>query len=147
MTHPRMLITSGGKHPASKWAELAADEIVNISEQAPQILLREAREFRAKLIGMFTHHHQCVMDHEQEQIQAGNHHPDLPYETEDYAKKVRDEVCDLAIGSSFAEHFQQEHVRAWVEGICNKYFKSAKMVERQHFHTENNTASKNRKKK
>jgi len=146
VTTPRMLITSGGKHPANKWAEHAADEIVSISEQAPQLLLREAREFRAKLIGLFTKHNQCMMDHEQEQIQAGKHHPDLPYETEDYASKVRDEVCGLAVGSSFAEHFQQEHVRAWVEGICNKYFKSVKMVERQHFHTEN-AATKNRKKK
>jgi hypothetical protein len=148
VTQLRLLVTPGGKHPPEKWAELAADEIVMISEQAPKTLVQEARAFRDKLVERFTHHHKVMMEHEQEQIAAGHHDLDLPYETESYAEKVRDEICDkLAKGTSFAEHFMQNHVKTWVEGICNKYFKSAKMVERQHFHSEKKPAAINRKKK
>ncbi len=137
MTQLRIMATSGGKHPASKWAEFHADEIVNISEQAPATLIREAKEFRNKLVEMLTKHHQQMMEHEQDEIKAGRHGHDLPFNTEEYAKKVREQICDvIAKGTSFAEHFQQNHVKEWVEGICNKYFKSSKMVERQHFHSE-----------
>jgi hypothetical protein len=138
MTQMKMLITAGGKHPAHKWAELAADEIVDISEQAPETRIREAREFRTRLVDSLVHHHQMMMNHEQIEIRAGRHDLALPYETEAYAMQVRDEICGpLVEGTTFADHFKEDHVREWVEGICNKYFKSAKMVERQHFHSEN----------
>lgn len=140
----KMMITPGGKHPAYKWAQYAADEIIDISAQAPETLLREAMDFRGRLANVLTGHHQFMMDDEQNQIKAGNTALDLPYVTEAYAKKVSAEICDqLAKGTSFANHFAQNHVGEWVEGICNKYFKSAKMVERQHFHTENSHIADN----
>lgn len=144
-----MLITPDGKHPARKWAEFAADEIVHVSEQAETTLVREAKEFRSKLIDSLEVHTQKMMDHEQDLIQEGKVSMDLPYDTTEYATEVRDEICGkMAKGTSFAKHFAQENVRAWVEGICNKYFQSAKMVERQHFHSENTEKpSINKKKK
>lgn len=148
MTQLKMIVTSGGKHPASKWAELAADEIIHVSSQAPDALVREAQDFRARLVKEFTRHHQAMMDHEQAEIKAGRHDLSLPYQTEDYAKEVRESICGtLAKGTNFADHFQKQNVQEWVEGICNKYFKSAKMVERQHFHSEKAAAPINKKKK
>jgi hypothetical protein len=133
MTGPTLLITAGGKHPAAKWAQLAADEIAQIGKAAP----REAHDFKTRLVNILTEHHQWMMDHEQKEIKAGRHHPDLPYDTEEYSRQVTNEICNiLAHGTPFKEHFKKANVREWVEGICNKYFKSAKMVERQHFHSE-----------
>ena len=136
MTNFEMMITSEGKHPASKWADLAADEIIEISAEAPETKIREANEFRAKLVQAMTGHHQYMMNHEQAQIKAGKHDLDLPYETEDYADKVVDEICGLAKGTSFEAHFAQPHVRAHLTEVCNRNFKSAKLVERHHFHSE-----------
>jgi hypothetical protein len=142
MSNLKILVTPNGKHPASKWAEFAADELVEISEQAPETRVQEARKFRGSLVSILTHHHQVMMDHEQEQIKAGKHAPHLPYETEDYASTVCDAICEIAKDTNFGAHFAQAHVREWVEGICNKYFKSAKLVERQHFHSEQQISEK-----
>lgn len=135
MSNFKLLVTNEGKHPASKWAELAADDIVEISAQAPTTLMKEAMELRRTLIDLLTRHHQHMMDHEQAQIKAGKHDLDLPYETEEHADNVTDEICGLSQGTSFGEHFKQDHVRAYINGVCNKYFKSAKLVERHHYHS------------
>ncbi len=134
MTNFKMMITSTGKHPAEKWAELAADEIIEISDEAPETKVKEAKEFREKLIEMLAVHHQYMMDDEQKRIKAGKHDLNLPYETEEYTKKVVAEICDLAEGYSFEEYIVD--VREELEAVCNRNFKSAKLVERSHFHTE-----------
>jgi len=142
----KMMVTNEGKHPASKWAELAADDIVEISAQAPTTLMREAMAFRKGLVELLTHHHQVMIDHEMEEIKNGvdlNAH----YETEDHASNVVDLVCGLAKGSSFEAHFDQDHVKAHIEAVLNKYFKSAKLVERHHYHTEKERAGANAKPK
>lgn len=146
MTNFKMMITSEGKHPASKWAELAADEIVEISAEAPTTLMKEAMGFRSQLVALMTTHHQHMMDHEQEEITAGRHDLNLPYATEHHAIKAVEEICKLAKGMSFAEHFKQEHVRRHLEEVCNRNFKSAKLVERHHYHSEKAKAAAKKKK-
>jgi hypothetical protein len=136
MSKFRVLVTDNGKHPASKWAELAANDIIEISAQAPDTLMREAMLFRAALVAKLTEDHQKMMDHEQDLIKKGKHSLDLPYETEDHACKVVEDICKLAKGTSFAKHFDKPEVHAHLEFVCNRYFKSAKLVERQHYHTE-----------
>ena|SRR5258708_32550442 len=116
MTNFKMMITADGKHPPEKWAEIAADEIIEISAQAPTTLMKEAMEFRNKLHASLTKHVQYMQEHEQECIEDGKHDHDLPYETEGYAKKVVNEICKLAKGTSFEDHFNQSHVRAHLEG-------------------------------
>lgn len=140
MTNFKMMITADGKHPPQKWADIATDEIIEISAQAPDALMKEAMDFRAKLHDSLTKHVQAMMDHEQECIDDGKHHLHLPYETEKYASKVVDEICNLAKGTNFEPHFDQPHVRAHLEGVCNRTFKSAKLVERHHFHSEKERA-------
>lgn len=136
MTNFKLMVTPDGKHPASKWGEVAADEIIEISAEAPETLMREAMMFRASLLGMMTRHHQAMMDHEQEQIRAGKTDMDLPYETEEYAEKVVAEIVALAKNTSFENHFQQDLVHQHLREVCNRNFKSAKLVERSHFNTE-----------
>lgn len=140
MTNFKMMITVDGKHPPEKWADLAADEIIEISSEAPQALMKEAVTFRKKLYDTLTNHVQAMMDHENDMIAAGKHGLDLPYETEEYSHKVVDEICDLAKGTNFEGHFSQDQVRAHLEGVCNRTFKSAKLVERHHFHSDKNQA-------
>jgi cobalamin biosynthesis Mg chelatase CobN len=134
MTNFRILITHDGKHPASKWADLAVDDIMEISADAPVATLREAKEFQHKLHSLFTKHHQYMMDHEESEIAAGRHALDLPYDTEDHAVKVVSEIRELAKGTNFSKHFDQPNVQEHLRNVCNHYFKSAKHVERQHFH-------------
>jgi hypothetical protein len=136
MTNFKMMITTTGKHPALKWAELAADEIIEISENAPTTKIQEAREFRNKLVSMLEVNHQEMMDHEQDEIKAGRHDMNLPYKTEKYAEKVVKKICALTKGYSFEEHFVTPETHQFLETVLNRNFKSAKLVERSHFHSE-----------
>lgn len=147
MTNFRMMITEEGKHPPEKWAQLAADEIIDISAKAPAALVREATEFRVKLVHMMTAHHRTMMEQEQRNIADGKHAMHLPYETEDYASEVVNEICKLAKGTSFEEHFKQDEVWSHLEAVCNRNFKSAMLVERHHFHSEKALAAPVSKKK
>jgi hypothetical protein len=136
MTNFKLMITADGKHPPEKWADVAADEIIEISAEAPQALMKEATEFRKKLYTSLTGYIKEMMDHEKTCIAEGKHALHLHYETEDHAKKAVDEICDIAKGTNFEPHFNQPHVRDHLEAVCNRFFKSAKLVERQHFHSE-----------
>lgn len=146
MTNFKMMITTDGKHPPEKWADIAADEIIEISAQAPTTLMKEALEFRDRLHTKLTKHVKDMQDHEQDMIKQGKHSLDLHYETEECAKQAIDDVCDLAKGTSFETHFIQPHVRAHLEGVCNRTFKSAKLVERHHFHSEKERTTSKKKK-
>jgi hypothetical protein len=136
MTNFKMMITADGKHPPEKWADVAADEIIEISAEAPQALIKEATEFRKKLYTSLTEHIKAMMDHEKVCIAKGHHDLNLHYETEDYASMVVNEICDIAKGTNFESHFCLPHVHNHLEAVCNRIFKSAKLVERQHFHSE-----------
>ena len=136
MANFKMLVTNDGKHPAFKWAELAADEIIEISAQAPETLMREAMEFRKRLVDLLTHHHQHSMDAEQKEIKAGKDRLDRHLDTEDHADRVTEEICHLSHNMSFADHFAKDEVKQHLNAVLNRYFKSAKLVERQHHHTE-----------
>jgi hypothetical protein len=136
MTNFKVMITAEGKHPPEKWAELISDEIVDISADAEETKMKEAMNFKGEIAAALVKHVRAMTDHEQEQIQAGNHDLDLPYETEDYAADVVDEICGLAKGKSFEAHFQKPDIQVRLSACINRNFKSAKLVERHHFHSE-----------
>lgn len=142
MTNLRVLVTNDGPHQARTWAELAADDIIKITAQAPSALMQQALNFRARLVEVLTRHHQHMIDDENAKIKRGCNALDSPFETEDHANKVAAEICTLAKGLSFESHFRQEHVRAHLFEVCNKYFSSAKLVQRQYFQSEKARAVK-----
>lgn len=146
MTNFKLMITPNGKHPPAKWAELIADEIIDISADAEETRMKEAMNFRAEMVEMLIDHVKQTVRHEQKQIKGGNHDLDLPYETEDHACDVAGEITDLAFGKSFESHFKKPDVRARLEAVLNRNFKSAKLVERHHFHSEKALASGKTKK-
>src|SRR5678815_5186253 len=119
MANFKMIITTTGKHPPEKWAELAADEIIEISGEASATKVKEAKDFRVKLVEMLTDHHQYMMDHEQEQIVDGKCDLNLPYETEEYAEQVAGDICVLTKSYSFEEYFKRSDIRVNLEIICN----------------------------
>lgn len=136
MSNFRILITNDGKHPASKWAELAADEIIDISAQAPTTLMREAMDFRAQLVDLLTDKIQYMMDFEQTQLNAGKDELDLPYESGEQVDKLTDDICVLAKGTSFGDHFEKDDVHQYLKAVCEKFFQSAMLVERLYHHSE-----------
>jgi hypothetical protein len=140
MTNFRIMITPDGKHPPEKWADIMADEILHISSESEETKMKEALAFRNSLVGMLTHHVQHMMDREQRGIKNGRHHPDHPYETEDYAEEVLHKIIDLANGKSFESHFRRPDVKQHLIAVLNRNFKSAMLVERQHFHSEREKA-------
>lgn len=132
-----MLVTNNGKHPASKWAEMAANELIDIGSQSPEALIKEAEVLKKTATDIFERHHQVMMNHEQANIADGKHDMDLPYESEAQAKLATSEIVVAAKSTSFTNYFNRADIQAAIEKLCNHYFKSAMHVERKHFHSEN----------
>jgi hypothetical protein len=132
-----MIVTNNGKHPAAKWAEMAANELIDIGSQSPDALIKEANTLKVASTAIFEKHHQVMMDHEQDNVLAGKHDMDLPYDSEAQAKLATAEIVTAAKGTSFVDFFNRADTQAKIEKLCNHYFKSAMLVERSHFHSEN----------
>ena len=125
----RIMITDHGKHPPEKWATPATDEIIQISAESSNVLLKESLEFRTKLIDLFTTHFDTVMKAEQHAI-ANKHN--ITLHSEPHVQPAADAICALAAGTNFATHFANPEVRQHIENVCNVHFKSAMNIERLH---------------
>lgn len=134
MSKLRVLVTNNGTHPASKWADFAANDIIQITAQTPTTLMREALDFRGKLVGMLTKHHQTVIDDEKTLAQNGK--VAAPKYAQQHVTTVVNEICDLVRGLSFERHFDQDHVRRHLADVCHRYFQTTRMVERQAYENE-----------
>ena len=58
MQHPtvKVLVTNNGPRPPEQWAEMAADKIINVSDQAPQPIRDQAYAFRKQLVRVVTNY-------------------------------------------------------------------------------------------
>ena len=130
-----LLVTQEGKHPSSKWAELAADELISIGSQSPEALIREATVLKDVAKGIFARHIDIMTNFEQSMIAQGRHDMDLPYESEAQAKMCVADICAAAANTSFGRFFARDEIQEKIEAVCNSYFKSAMLVERSHFHS------------
>jgi hypothetical protein len=125
------MVTDGGPHPPEMWAEATADQIIDISAQAPESKLQEAREFRTKLVTILTGHHDMVQQHERGKlVERGAAH--LTTEI-DPSQHVDDPVADVVAASrgySFEAHFAKPEVQDYLRQTIGNHFATAIHIER-----------------
>ncbi len=129
---PSIMVTDGGPHPAEKWAQVTASQIVDIASTAPDVLLREAREFEAKLIQLLQRHHSLVQSHERSGLDT--HGPErlaTDIDTSSHLGGAAREIIALAKGTSFEAHFAKPEVAAYLERVIHEHFHHSMHVERQ----------------
>lgn len=130
MSGIRFLVTNNGVHPPEKWAEIITDDLMEISANAPDALLREANQFRQNLLAMFTEQVAKAQACEKEHCKHEKVDELLPYDTDDHVEETFGRLLEIAGTTSFATHFEQPHVVEHVRKVINQKLSSAMRVER-----------------
>jgi hypothetical protein len=126
-----VMTTDHGPHPAEKWAEQTAAQIVQISETAPEAKLAEAREFQRKVTAALTGHHQLVQDRERDHLRtkgAARHADHL--DPSEHLDDAIDAIVAAAKGTSFAAHFARPEVLGYLRQTVGGHFATAMHIER-----------------
>lgn len=112
------MITNGGTHPASKWAEVSADQLIKIAPGAASAALR----FKASVIEVLTKVYGAAQKGEVLELDAdGDGRLGSPLDPGEYADDGLAAVVAAAKGTPYEAHFAQEEVRAgWRNEISTR---------------------------
>lgn len=120
------------------WAEISADQIIDISARAPETKLSEATQFRQRLVELLTYHHSLVQERERDKLsKAGATH--LRSEL-DQVPDVEDPVAEivrLARGLSFEGHFANPQTQDYLRSLLASNFATVMHIERSLFADKN----------
>lgn len=138
-----VMITNGGPHPAEKWAQVTADQIIDIGSTAKGALLTEAHTFRTMIVQTLADHHTKVQTHERGQLEsAGDDHLGTALDPTAHIAGAVDEIIEATKGTSFEAHFAQPHVREYLERVLGSHFATSMHIERS-WHADRNPDGKN----
>lgn len=129
-----VLITNGGSHPAEKWAEATAAQLIRIGESASPEALTGGRKLEVAIIDILEGHHRSNQSGEVAKLEE--HGPDRyvhdidPNEHVDIVA-VAQSIFDAAKGTQFSTHFERPEVQQYVRDVLASHFATAQDVERQ----------------
>jgi hypothetical protein len=125
------MITNGGPHPPAKWASVTAAQIIDIASSGPATLLAEARAFQAKIEGLLAGHHGLAQSHERAALAAeGTQRLAGDIDTGGHVPDAVDDILAAARGTSFAAHFAQPQVQAYLRRLLHEHFHHSMWIER-----------------
>ena len=126
-----LMATDGGPHPPAKWAAVTADGVLDIAATAPDTLLREATEFKRKVVDVLTRHHGLVQDHGRTGLATeGTDRLASPIDTSGLIPDAVDDIIALGRGTSFEAHFAKPETRAYLEDLLHNHFHHSMYIER-----------------
>lgn len=137
-----LMITDDGPHSAADWANVTADHIIQIASTAPEALMREAQEFRGKLVELLEGHHGAVQAAERSLLENRGGASRLKSAATDDVQEhalddMADEIVTLAKPYSFGEHFARAETRAYVRDVLANHFATSMHIERS-WHADKN---------
>lgn len=136
-----VMITDGGPHAPEKWAAITAQQIIEeIEQNAPQVGIGEAREFRAELTKLFTGHHEAVQESERAAIARLDDRLMHPLEPGEILDSVIGEVVSLASRHSFAAYFVRPQTQEYLRHVIGHHFATSMFIERS-WHADRNPAT------
>jgi hypothetical protein len=131
----QIMVTDGGAHPADKWGEVTATEILNLIQIDPASLSHESTEarlaigdLRPKLVRFFTEMHDKVQGAERQaaSVDATSIDP-IPH-----SSRGRDGFLDLLKDTPFAAHFAKPEVQHVVHRIIAQHVGNVMHIERRY---------------
>lgn len=133
-----VLATDGGPHPPETWAAVTASQVIDIASSASGALLAEARDFRARVEEILVGHHRLAQEHERGGLATeGAERLGTDIDTSGHVPDAVDDIIAAAKGTSFAAHFAQPPVRAYLERLVHEHFHHSMHIERQ-WHADSN---------
>lgn len=135
----QFLITDGGPHPADKWAEVSANEImalIVIPDDATSdaaVAARQAkRELFPKLVKELTEHHGALQKAERAACKKGAAKRSAEkIDVIDHMASGVECIIELMTYPPFREHFSRPDVRAVVARIIGQHATDIVHIERQ----------------
>ena len=130
--------TNFGPHPASKWADTTADQIVTVDPSASEDQLQAGNVLRDKLVDVLEKHHALVQKHERDELADDDERVATELKPEDYhvAEAVA-AVIAVAAGTAFAAHFAKPEIVDYLHRLLTQHFQTSMDVERS-WHADRN---------
>lgn len=131
----QVMITNGGPHPASKWAEVTANRIAELIDIAPNSTnaraLREKEKFRLDLVDLFEDYHAKQQNGERKKLKThGFDHLPAEIEVETDVEDVLTDLGQLVKGTSFEAHFKKPEVVEYVTTSVAVDLRTTVVIER-----------------
>jgi hypothetical protein len=127
MAGPRILITNGGLHPASKWADIIADDLIEIDPSTPDSPEKlAARKLRMDIVAAIT----PLIEDCQKAEREGRH--DHKLNADPHVADIQKAINALIGKTSFKAHFKQEHVQGHMANRCGQHLRTAMHIENMH---------------
>lgn len=127
-----VMVTNGGPHPPGMWAEVTANDLVQISPTAPDDRRAEAEAFKARLVEVLTGFHQTVQDKERAALLAdGDSRLGEPIEGDEFLDHAMlDRIVAIAKGTIFEEHLSITPTIQYVRQVLEHHFHRSMHIER-----------------
>jgi hypothetical protein len=126
MAQMRLLITDNGTHPPEKWAEVIADDLIQIeptaSAESAQAGLALRHAMIAELIPVFAD--------AQAAEREGRHGQEC--HCSPHVDALSEAVKRAANKSPFGKHFRQPHVLERIRTVCGIHTETAMQIEAEH---------------
>jgi len=123
--------TDGGPHPADKWAQATASQIIDIGSESPAVLLKEARDFEAKIVSIMTAFHTTAQANEQAQLAANASHSATPLTVDtDAVQAAVSQIVAASVGTTFAAHFSLPATQTYLTNLIGTHFATVQHIER-----------------
>lgn len=138
---PRILITDGGEHPASTWAELSTSEIIQVNKesQTPEATVGRKLELQIMIAVETFYDHVIAAEHAQLDAD-GDGRLESPLDGAEHdAQEVIDQIQKITTGTVFAQHFLKEEVVQNIRNVLAHHAALAMDVARSTFADGSNT--------
>lgn len=121
-----IMITNGGTHPARKWAEVIANELVDVADNAPQEMHIAGAQLREFIMDAVTPY----IEHAQD-LKLDGHH-DIPDVADLHVEQMITSIKEAAAKTAFGAHFDQDHVLEYMLDRLGLHTRTALMNEIDH---------------
>lgn len=129
-----VLITNGGPHSASKWAEATASHIIDIASHVAGERREHAIKLQAAIIDVLEKHHTTVQHGERLKLQGTDGHARLAIPCHEHehcsVDDVVEDICLAAKGTPWEADFQKSEMITGLAQLVASHFATSVHVER-----------------
>lgn len=128
-----VMITNGGPHPPDKWAEMTANQIVQVSPTADSPMAIAARALEAKIKDALEGHHARVQTIERDLLDKDEERLAAMIDPSRHLDIAVKAVVDAANGTMWQTHFAEPQIQEYVKRLLAQHFATVMDIERDWF--------------
>ena len=125
----RIMVTDGGPHPASAWAQITAEHLAPFDPALSGAKRRAAVQLQLDLAAAIEEHHGRVQESERAKLVADSAHLLKPLDPSEHVGGGVASFLAAAAKSEWAEHFAKPEVRELIRREVHVHMKSIQLIE------------------